>query len=142
MGAMMAAEIGENLVVIESFARADKPIFQPALPAKAVYRVRRDAEISGQLAFREEGRIHISPRNFWILDRVRNRRTLILPLTRKRPHDIDMPTSAAISSIVSARLRAWEINLLMSSRSPSDAFMLYIIRFLPYLSSILFFYKA
>jgi hypothetical protein len=49
---------------------------------------------------------HNSPRNFWMRERVRKRRTAILPFTRNRPHDIDMPTSPAISLTESVRRRA------------------------------------
>jgi hypothetical protein len=66
---------------------------------------------------------HSSPRNFWMRERVRNRRTLIRPFTRNRPQDIDMPTSLAISPTVSERRRAWAMNLFMSSLSASDAFI-------------------
>lgn len=79
------------------------------------------------LLHREEvGRHHNSPRKFWINERVLNRRTLIRPFTRNRPHDIDMPTSLANSPTVSDRRRACAMNLLMSSLSPSDAFMFII----------------
>ena len=69
---------------------------EPPFAAEPVDEAGRDAEVFGEFTAGEEGG-HISPRNFWSLDRVPNWSRVIFPLMRSEAQPRERPTVRAIS---------------------------------------------